>query len=202
QLIATLESDPCVKKSLKEKPAYGKLKSAGLFLAGLSDASNQKDANAVAGVIADFVDEDAAYQRKRQEVPFSMIGLQNRLLLSSYYGMSYGAVEGTSTVDNQWRAYGPVGLEYKLRASDWGILGFNVAPFDLGAYVTNELNGSDYQAKLKDIRAPSYFVSYSLKNKPVAVLLGHQENLLMGDGQYHDVNFLAFAFDLPLYSLF
>lgn len=216
QLIAFLESYPDVKKSLKEKPSYGKLKSAGLFLAGLSDASNQGDANAVAGVIADFVDEDAAYQRKRQDVSFSMNGMcknkqeghllnyifKDRLLLSSYYGISYGPVEGVSTVDNQWRAYGPVGLEYKLRASDWGVLGLNVAPFDLGAYITNELNGAEYEAKMKDIRAPSYFVSYSLKNKPVAFLLGHQKNLLMGDGQYHDVNFLAFAFDLPLYSLF
>jgi len=188
--------------------SFNKFKSAGLFLASL--ASLKTDAatsDNVDSIIKEFINEEKVYQNKRAETGYyvwrkskpnlycNWILCKNTLFLGSYYGIA------VDTEKVEARAFGPVGLEWKLLTYRGNPIGVNIAPIDIGAYITNELQGDDYDAKLEDIKAPSYFLSYSLKNKPISFMLGYQENIKTGIGETDDMFFFSIAFDLPIFTI-
>lgn len=188
---------------------FNKLKSAGIFLASLSDASEKGDADAVRSAIADFVDEDQAYNNKRSQTGWFVhrtgrgndrwFVLENSVFLASYFGVA--VVDGADS-EIGYRPFGPVGIEMTVMSFNGAPVGLNYSPIDIGAYVTYELKGEDYDPRVEDITAPSLFLSYSLRNKPVAFMAGYQWGLKSIEGGKENMAFISVAFDLPLFTLF
>lgn len=219
--------------SSKDYLGFSGLKSTSLFFAGLADAADTKDPNAVAAALDSFVDERDTFVRKRLDQsyysivtvtefdsdkdiidtkqyrvtcnPYKILPCRNTLFVSSYYGVSYGNIAQNSTEPKNWnfRAFGPVGIELKLATFKSAPLTLNLAPIDIGNYITNELKGDEeYSANFKDILAPSAFLSYSLKSKPVSFLAGYQKDIRVGENFKTSGPFVAIAFDLPIFTIY
>lgn len=92
-------------------------------------------------------------------------------------------------------------LEYKFLSLNGSPVTLGVAPIDLGAYITNELQGDDYEADLEDITSTSFFVSYSLRNNPISIMAGWQDEVRVSPTEEDEMFFLALTFDLPLFTL-
>lgn len=210
-------------------PGFLELKRASLFLAYLADASNVGSTE-VALVLRQYVDGKSAYKDKREPTGYAVrfkrhvprdngIGVDSRaytatcfsrfltcrktLFLSSFWGVAWSHDTGDAPISKSqdgFRAFGPVGLEWKWFTWDGNAISWNYAPIDIGAYVENELTDSDYSASFSDISSPSLFVSWTARNYPFAVLAGHQWDLKSDRGE-EDSYFLAFTFDLPILTL-
>jgi hypothetical protein len=205
---------------------YTQFKSLGLFLAALIEA---KDSGAVAAVLDSFVDEQVAYRNKRidsNNAPYSKFTLSaynsstgkiestpytgtcklctNTLFVGSYFGGSLAYLPDEETLDRkiQIRAFGPVGIEYKIMSYYGDPITINFAPLDLGNYISNELRDIEYTARFSDIVAPSIFLSYSFKERPFSVMIGYQKDVKIGNLIEDDTFFLSFAFDLPIYTIY
>lgn len=194
---------------------FTRFRSGALFLASLREAQKAKDADAVEAAIKAFVQDGDAYQSKRS--PSGIIAFRrdepdlvckwgvvcgNNWFIGSYFGAAVDYVDdGSGQREWRGRAFGPVGLELKLFDANGFPISLNAAPYDLGGYITSELRGDAYDARLEDIKAPSYFLAFSGRNRPFAVLLGYQEDVQTAPGRREDVGFVSFAFDLPLLRL-
>lgn len=213
----------------KDYPAYAKFQRIGLFFAALADAGEAKSPEAVVSALDTYVDAQGAYNDKRlpggvyanyyvpistapsepvESLPFENWTVGWDLYISSYYGPSAHRLIAEET---DIRFFGPVGLELKLAKfrtpRNWavhtgGALGFNYAPVDIGSYITNELSDDDYNASFDDILAPSYFLSYSFDNAPVALLSGYQTNITISENKETNGWFFAITFDLPVLKIF
>ncbi len=66
-----------------------------------------------------------------------VIGCQNTLFLGSYFGASIVNLPDEDTLESeiQIRAFGPVGLEYKILSVYGSPITINLAPLDIGNYV-------------------------------------------------------------------
>jgi len=206
-----------------DREGFDKFKSSSLFLASLAEAANLDNGqgpDAVAGVIEDFVNEDLVYKNKRNPVALytsrpnkpnlrcsGFVICKNTWFLGSYYGLSMGwpehDVQGED--DTVYRAFGPVGIEFKVYSGPVFSKDMTVtlmfAPIDIGVYVTDELKQDEYNVELDDIDAPSYFVSFSSKSSPMAVQVGYQKDIPFANNQKESMYFIAFSFDLPLVTL-
>lgn len=194
---------------------FTRFRSGALFLASLREAQKAKDANAVEAAIKAFVQDGDAYQSKhypsgiaayRRNEPTLVcrrwVTCGNNLFIGSYFGVAFDHVDDGSG-EREWRgrAFGPVGLELKLLDVYGYPVSVNAAPYDIGGYITSELRGSAYDARLDDIKTPSYFLAVSAPHRPFAVLVGYQQDVQTAPGRREDVGFLSFAFDLPLLRL-
>lgn len=210
-------------------PGFLELKRASLFLAYLADASNVGSTE-VALVLRQYVDGKSAYRDKREPTGYAVrftrhvprdngVGVDSKaykatcfsrfltcrktLFLSSFWGVAWSHDEGDPPISKSqdgFRAFGPVGLEWKWFTWDGNAISWNYAPIDIGAYVENELTDSEYSASFSDISSPSLFISWTARNYPFAILAGHQWNLKSDRGE-EDSYFLAFTFDLPILTL-
>lgn len=207
---------------------YTKFKSLGLFLASLIEAS---DAPAVAAVLDTFVDDQTAYRNKRLDSNTALyswftlpsydattesikpqnytgyclvIGCQNTLFLGSYFGVSVVRLPDENNLEEKVRirAFGPVGLEYKIMSIYGSPVTLNFAPIDIGNYVSNELQDIEYTARFSDIIAPSIFLSYSMKDRPFSFLFGYQKDVKVGNLVEENTFFVSFAFDLPIFTIY
>jgi exosome complex RNA-binding protein Csl4 len=206
-----------------DREGFQKFKSASLFLASLAEAAQiggEGGADAVAGVIDDFVNEEVVYKNKRNSVALytrrpnkqnlrcsGYVICKNTWFLGSYYGVSIGKLDKNTNGDKQtvYRAFGPIGVEFKIFSGP--MFGKDVtvtlmaAPVDIGIYITDELNGSEYDVSIDDITAPSYFISFASKRSPMAVQLGYQEDIPVANNRTEKMVFMALSFDLPLVTL-
>lgn len=209
-----------------EDQNYTNFKSLGLFLAALVEA---EDSDAIAAVLDSFIDEKTAYYNKRLDANNTikswfklpayntntkMIELtpytgtcyfcQNTLFLGSYFGAALTRLPDEETFDKelQARAFGPVGLEYKIFSHYGNPITLNFAPIDIGNYISNELRDVDYTARFSDIIAPSVFVSYTFNKRPFSILIGHQKDVRVGNDIEEDTFFISFAIDLPIYTIY
>lgn len=194
---------------------FSRFRSGALFLASLREAQQAKDADAVEAAIKAFVQDGDAYQSKHY--PSGIVAVRkaepdlvckwgvtcgNTWFLGSYVGAAADYTDdGSGQREWRGRAFGPVGVELKLLDLHGFPVSVTAAPYDLGGYVTSELRGSAYDARLEDIKAPSYFLAVSGRHRPFAVLIGYQEDVQTAPGRREDVGFVAFAFDLPLLRL-
>jgi hypothetical protein len=207
---------------------FSSLQQVSMFFAGLSDAVKDGDTTAVAGVLESFVDYKKAYIDKRApggllwasyhgpkyDVKLNKTELKTYnkmgfvsldLYVSSFYGGYVGEMASESSpdvTDIQTRFFGPVGFELKLATFTKGSLSANYAPIDIGTYVTNELINEEYTASFDDIFAPSYFLSFSLKRAPVAVLVGYQDKIKLTETAETSGPFIGITFDLPIFKLY
>ncbi|WOH38964.1 hypothetical protein RI844_07020 [Thalassotalea fonticola] len=126
------------------------------------------------------------------------------IFLSSYYGISaiYNKEEQFEDREINFRAFGPIGFEFKAISFEDSILSLNIMPLDIGNYITNELKQDDYSAKFDDILAPSVFISYTSKSKPFAVLFGFQDKIKVAEDYETNGIFLSLVFDLPIYTIY
>lgn len=198
-----------------QNAAYSRFRSGGLFLASLSDAGEKADVAAAKQAIKAFVRDDGAARSKRTDSGIlawrsglptvyctRWVTCGDNLFIGSYVGAVTGYVaDGAGGHEWQGRPFGPVGLELKLFTIYGASVSLTAAPYDVGAYVASELRGAAYTPKFEDIKAPSYFLSYSMRNRPVAWLLGYQENLEVSPGVRDDAAFIGVAFDLPVYRI-
>lgn len=187
---------------------YTQFKSLGLFLASLIEAEKPES---VAAVLDTFIDDQAAYRNKRLDANTALyswftlpsydansqkielkkytgscgiIGCQNTLFLGTYFGASVVKLPDEVTLEEkvQMRAFGPVGLEYKILSVYGRPVTFNFAPIDIGNYVSNELQDIEYTARFSDIVALSvFFLSYSMKDRLFSILFGYQKDVKVGN---------------------
>ena len=217
--------------SEEDYSGFRAFKNTGLFLASLADAADSGSPDAVVATLDSLVDEQDVYFKKYSDDAYysefevvttdatgklsttdysstctgwSILPCKNSLFISSYYGLSYGWLtdENGENRKHSGRAFGPVGVELKLLTYKKNIFSFNLAPLDLGNYISNELKEEDYNASLEDILAPSAFFSFSLKSKPIAFLIGYQEDIKMDETTIKKGPFLAIMFDLPIFTLY
>lgn len=206
-----------------DRAGFQKFKSSSLFLASLAEAvenSSNGGADAVAGVIDDFVNEDVAYKNKRNSVALytrkvndknlrcsTFVFCRNTWFLGSYYGVSLGDLDENADGSKQrvYRAFGPIGIEFKLFSGP--IFGMDstvtimAAPIDIGVYVTDELKGDEYDVDIEDITAPSYFFSFSSNSSPISIQVGYQDEIPVTVNKTEDMYFISLTFDLPLVTL-
>lgn len=203
-----------------------RLKNISLFLAGLADAAKQPNgADQVVAILNQYVDEQDTYNRKRHNTAYWGFTRQNDLMsekpkkvtyrtrcsyyglpcrdsifLSSYYGLSMSYIDEQLNGEKSFkgRAYGPVGVELKLINYHGSPITIGYAPIDVGNYITAELRGDSYDAKTEDILSPSVFLSWSSASRPFSILVGYQEDIKIENGLKEDAAFIAFAFDLPI----
>lgn len=210
---------------------YSKFKSTGLFFASLADASD-KTADDVVAVLDSYIDDHDAFIRKRSHTAYRSsfehisfddqtnkvkkkgyisycsgsfyLPCKDTLFLSSYYGVSYINLAENSLEEREWnfRAFGPVGIELKLMTFRSAPLTINLAPIDIGNYITNELKGGEYDAKFEDILAPSIFLAYSSRSKPFSILAGYQKGIKVDDNFETEGPFISIAFDLPIITIY
>lgn len=194
----------------KDHAEFTKLKSAGLFLASVTDAVNSTQPDrpeVIAAAIREFVDEKQAHNSKRSTVALytsrpdqpdlhcrSLVSCQDTWFIGSYYGVAYDS-------KHHWRAFAPVGLEFKALSFPAANVTLMAAPLDIGAYVTNELRGEAYDPNVEDVLAPSYFISINSRYRPFAVQIGYQNDITQNDGRKRDTWFTALSFDLPIYTV-
>ena len=207
---------------------YTQFKSLGLFLASLIEAQKPED---VAAVLDTFIDDQEAYRNKRLDANTALYswftlpsydanqekittkkytgyclvyGCQNTLFLGSYFGASIVKLPDEETLEEeiQIRAFGPVGLEYKILSVYGRPITVNLAPLDIGNYVSNELQDVEYTARFSDIVAPSIFLSYSMKDRPFSFLAGYQKDVKIGNNIEENTFFISFAFDLPIFTIY
>lgn len=100
------------------------------------------------------------------------------------------------------RAYGPVGVEFKLTNFRGSPVTVGYAPVDIGNYITAELKGDDYTAKTDDIMSPSVYLSWSMASRPLSLMLGYQRDITLENGIKDDSVFLSVSFDLPIATLY
>jgi len=190
---------------------YARFKDQSLFLGSLADAACTGDADTVAKVVADYVDDQDAFRDKRsaggllsERACTWLVNCRNALFVGSYFGLSaaYADKDGNGDKTMLYGVYGPVGLEAKLYRFGRHPLTLGVAPIDLGAYISNELRGESYTAKLDDIKAPSYFLAYSAANRPFALIVGYQRRVMPGTSDKVGYGFLSISFDLPLITIY
>lgn len=209
-----------------EDQNYTEFKSFGLFLGALIEADGP---DAVAAVLDSFVDEQSAYRNKRLDAnntlyskfylpafnaatgetePMAFSGYckfcSNTLFVGSYFGGALMHLTNEESMEREYqvRAFGPVGLEYKFMSYYGAPVSLNIAPFDVGNYVSNELRDVEYTARFSDIVAPSIFLSYSFKSRPFSIMAGYQKDVKVGNAIEENTFFLSFAFDLPIYTIF
>ena len=129
---------------------------------------------------------------------------ENTIFIGSYYGFSYSNHEKETGVERDWhpRAFGPVGVELKLFSFKSRPVTLMYAPFDIGNYVTNELSDEEYSAKFSDIVAPSAFLSYTVKGKPISFLIGYQWDMKLAEDFESEGPFISIAYDLPIFGLY
>ncbi len=206
-----------------------RLKNISLFLAGLADAAKQPNgADQVVAILNQYVDEQDTYNRKRHNTAYWGFTRQNDLMsekpkkvtyftscyyyvfpcrdslfLSSYYGLSMSYIDEQLNGEKSFkgRAYGPVGVELKMFNYHGSPVTIGYAPVDVGNYITAELRGDSYDAKTEDILSPSIFVSWSSASRPFSILVGYQEDIKIENGLKEDAAFIAFAFDLPIATI-
>ncbi|TNC79703.1 MAG: hypothetical protein C9356_17975 [Oleiphilus sp.] len=199
-----------------------------MFFASIADASNnQNGAEAVAGVLNDFVDEQGAYRSKRTNDAYAVRYTPDRsedthrwqrscnvalcedmLFVSSYFGLAFsrerttGPIKGSYGYD--YRPFGPVGIELKLLKLRKGSLLINYSPIDIGTYINNELQETSYEAKLDHIKSPSLFFSYTFNAYPAAILVGYQKDITLAEHEDEKMEsmFISLAFDLPIFTLY
>lgn len=208
---------------VNDREGFRKFKSSSLFLANLVEAANLDNGaapEAVAGVIKDFVDEDEVYKNKRNAAALytrrtdksnlrcsSLFLCKNTWFVGSYYGFSAGYLDEDSSGKKDWafRAFGPVGIEFKIFSGP--IFGkdttvtFMAAPIDIGVYITNELKGDKYDVDYSAIASPSYFTSFSSKSSPVSLQVGYQKDVPISNTDKDNMYFVAFSYDLPLFTI-
>ena len=225
-----------------DRKGFQKFRSASLFLASLKDATstdskngNQNGASAVAAVIRDYVDEDEVYKNKRNSIAMYtgregksylrcnwLINCHDTWFIGSYYGLSLAKLRENTESDQhyQYRAFGPVGVEFKIYSGrikllpsfkKWNWPGMYTkpntvtimyAPIDLGVYVTNELRSEKYDVSIDDIRAPSWFISITpTSGSPRSFQFGFQKKVLIENKKTENMWFMALSFDLPLFTL-
>ncbi|MAL97756.1 MAG: hypothetical protein CL583_04810 [Alteromonadaceae bacterium] len=176
-----------------------------LFLASLTDAAAANDGSAVSATIDIFVREELAEASKRNLTSvyaynsrtFGWCGssCNDVLFLGSYFGLA--------TDFDQVRAFGPVGIEVKVSSLHYGWnMSAVVAPIDVGAYVTNELKGEEYDPNVEDIIAPAYFISLYRRDGPLSFQLGYQKNIKNNLGEEDNRGFLAVSLDLPILKIY
>ena len=207
---------------------YTTFKTLGLFLAALIEA---KKPDQVAAVLDTFIDDQAAYRAKRIDgntAAYSLFTLpaynaessrvenmhytgsctlflcENTWFIASYFGVSLVNLPDEDTLERETtlRAFGPVGIEYKALSIYGAPITVNVSPFDVGNYISNELQDVEYTAKFSDIVAPSVFVTYSMKDRPFSVMLGYQKDVKIGNEIEENTWFLSFGFDLPIFTIY
>ena len=230
QMLLTIETFGGIAK--KHYSGFRKLQDTSLFFASLLEAAETTDPDAVVAILDSYVDDREAYANKRfdnayysvfdvqtfnaeiQEVEtttytsrcrhYHVLPCRNSIFLSSYYGISLANVAKDAGEDKElgFRAFGPVGLELKLLTFRSAPVSLNFAPIDLGNYITNELRNSDYSAKFEDILAPSVFLSYSFRTKPISILLGYQSGIKIDEDAETEGAFLSVGFDLPILTVF
>ncbi|TNC80242.1 MAG: hypothetical protein C9356_15045 [Oleiphilus sp.] len=191
----------------RDHKGYNWVRKYSMFFASIADASNSVNgAEAVAGVLDDFVDDQGAYRAKRSNDAYGVYRATNRaedehelqdgcleklcdnmVFVSSYFGVAFSYERTTKPekgeYSNDYRPFGPVGIELKLMQFDElaylpeGSLLVNYSPLDIGTYINNELQGDSYEPKLDDIKSPSVFLSYTLNRYPAAFLIGMQEDI-------------------------
>jgi len=212
----------------KDYVAFKTLQKHVLFLANILEASKQ-GADVVEATLSSYIDEHDAYVSKRHHnaVLYSAFEVtapdketgkiatttysswtktccDNTVFIGSNFGVSIVKIDqdNDGEKDYEFRAFGPVGLEIKL-ASYWGRpVSLSYAPLDFGAYITNELRGRDYDAKVEDILSPSIYLSWSAKNRPFSILLGYQRDIRLKSTEKENSYFLSLAFDLPILTLY
>lgn len=196
-----------------------------------ASASEEDAADKVKGVLETFVDDQDAYRRKRIDNAFysvfevnakagdgstsvrevhdstcfsRVLFCNDSVFLASYFGVSGIKMAESASEDRgaHYRAFGPVGLEFKLLTYKSRPLTLGIAPIDIGNYVTNELKDEEYDAEFDDIVAPSIFLSYSMSSRPVSLLLGYQKGIKVDDDFETEGPFLSVAFDLPIFTLY
>ncbi|VUD46622.1 hypothetical protein TDB9533_00860 [Thalassocella blandensis] len=135
---------------------------------------------------------------------YGVLPCQNTIFIGSYYGFSYTKYEKEMGMDRVWhpRAFGPVGIEFKLFSFQSSPVTIMYAPFDIGNYVTNELTDQEYSAKFSDIVAPSAFLSYTVKGKPISLLAGYQWDMILAENFETEGPFVSIAYDLPIFGLY
>lgn len=230
QMLLTIEKFGGI--STKDYSGFRKLQNTSLFFASLLDAAKTKDPDSVVAILDSYVDDREAYVNKRfdnayysvfdvqefnietqqvEKVPYTstcrnyqVLPCRNSLFLSSYYGLSLANVSKEPGQGREVgvRAFGPVGLELKLLTIRSAPISINFAPIDIGNYITNELKNTDYSAKFEDIVAPSVFLSYSFKSKPVSLLLGYQYDIRIDEDTKTEGVFFSVGFDLPILTIF
>lgn len=230
QMLLTIEKFGGI--STKDYSGFRKLQNTSLFFASLLDAAKTKDPDAVVAILDSYVDDREAYVNKRfdnayysvfdvrefnvetQKVEsvsyastcrnYQVLPCRNSFFLSSYYGVSLANVAKEPGEDRElgFRAFGPVGFELKLLTVRSALVSINFAPIDIGNYITNELKDTDYSAKFEDIVAPSVFLSYSFKSKPVSLLLGYQYDIRIDENTETEGVFFSVGFDLPILTIF
>ena len=194
---------------------FDRFKSTAFFLAGLVDASKQLSPDGVQAAIELYVDREAAWQSKLRpstnvlwsSVPNStctwLLFCHDSIFIGSYYGFAAMGLDedGAGGRELKFRAYGPIGLDWKLVTVFDGPLSIGFAPFDIGNYVTAELKGKDYDAKFSSVTASSAYLAFTFPRLSLAVLVGYHWDAEVADGRTTDSAFASVAFDLPVFKL-
>ncbi len=213
-------------------PGFRKLQDTSLFFASLLEASESKSPDAIVALLDSYVDAKGAYLDKRfdnayysefdvqklsqesnkmENVAYSstcnhyyIFPCSKSIFFSSYYGLSFTHMVKNAGEERKFgnRLFGPVGIELKLLTYRSKSITLNVAPFDIGNYITNELKDSEYNAKFEDIVAPSIFFSYSFSSKPISLLLGYQKDIKVDENTKTEGPFFSIAFDLPIATIY
>lgn len=125
----------------------------------------------------------------------------DNLFLGAYFGVAFTSVSTphSGDQDDGVRAFGPIGIEYKLMTTDSLVLSLDYAFLDIGNAISNELLEKDYSASIRDVVSSSYFLSVASRRYPVAMLIGYQDNVPVGENVSEEGVFLSIAFDLPLF---
>lgn len=135
---------------------------------------------------------------------YKIFPCENTIFIGSYYGVSYANYKKEMGMEKEWhpRAFGPVGIEFKLSSIKSKPISLMYAPFDIGNYVTNELSDQEYSASFSDIVAPSVFLSYTVRGKPISFLLGYQWDMKLAEDFESEGPFISIAYDLPIFTLY
>ncbi len=128
---------------------------------------------------------------------------RDNFFIGSYFGVSVSDVSnpGSDSSHSHIRAFGPVGLEWKFLTHEYYSLSLDIAPLDIGNYISNEFTGDDYSPKASDVIAPSYFLAISSRKHPFAILIGYQDNVPVGEDEEKSGAFISVSFDLPLFTI-
>lgn len=205
---------------------FAKLSDAGKVNKDAELDEIEQAAENVSGVLLSYIEsDDPIYHKRDQNALFNNVTIKeydyegqqivtkkffswcttlffcrDNIFVGGYFGIARVAVSPSrpSGAHDSLRAFGPIGLEYKIYTNSLFTFSIDYAPIDIGNAISNELLEEDYSVSLKDIMATSYFISIASRKYPVALLLGRQDRVPVGDGETDSGNFVSLSFELPL----
>jgi len=173
---------------------FDKFKQYSLFFAQLSDAGSVEQ---VKNILKAATVPSVSFGLKRNESEL-------HFAISSYLGLSLG-IE-TINGFKQGSFFGglstPIGLEFSYGLSNKNSLGVLFSILDFGPPINSKLYNSDIKYQLQDLIQPGIYLSYGIKDLPLAISLGYY------NGKGYKINSLkvnhfsiSFAFDMPLFFI-